>query len=146
MTTKGVSELYMYMSTAWPLVIKPSASEEWKTAKLRQLYSSFKDYSDAQVMRAAQKWTENNDRYPTVKNIITEIEFEAFRNRGEDQAARYFMERIYDDGTEYVVMHDGKVLFTWNEFVALPCNKEHIDPLEWERRFKARRKHILYGK
>jgi hypothetical protein len=53
------------------------------------------------------------------------------------------MERIYDDGTEYMVMVNGKTSFSWQEFMNLPCNPEHLDPEEWERRFKARRKEVL---
>ena len=145
MTTKGVNDLYMWLCTAWPLVVKPSASDEWKTAKLRQLYSSFKDYSDMQIMTAVQKWTENNNRYPTVKDIINEVEYAAFKAREKQGNEVYMMMRVYDDGTEYAVMYDGKAAFSWNEFIALPCNKEHLDPDEWERRFKERRRKILNG-
>lgn len=143
MTKQGVVELYTYLSTAWPLVVKPGASEVWKTAKLRELYTSFKDHDDKSVLEAFQKWTEENDKYPTLKNILNEIAWANVRRRGKDPDERYMMERIYDDGTECVVMVGGKIMFTWQEFITLPCNPEHLDPVEWERRFLNRRKLII---
>ena len=142
MTKQGAVDLYTYLSTAWVLVIKPGASEAWKTAKLREIYQTYKEYSDGEVMAAFQKWTAENDTFPTTKNIITEILFERARKRGKPKDERYFMERIDDNGTESVVMWDGKVSFTWDEFVNIPCNKDHIDPDEWARRLNVRRKQI----
>lgn len=142
MTKQGVIDLYTYLSTAWSLVVKPGASEGWKTAKLRELYQSYADFEDDEVLAAFQKWTQENEKFPTVKNIINEIMWAKVAKRGKPINERYFMERIYDDGTECVVMHDGKITFTWDEFLAIPCNKEKLDPEEWERRFVKRRKVI----
>lgn len=143
MTKQGVVDLYTYLATAWSLVVKPGASEGWKTAKLRELYDSFKDYTDEEVLVAYKKWTEQNDKYPTLKNILNEIAWIRVRKRGPEKNDRYMMERIYDDGNEYVVMVNDKIVFTWDEFINLPCNTEHLDPEEWQRRFLSRRKQIL---
>ena len=145
MTTAGVNELYTYLTTAWSLIVKPGASEGWKAAKLRELYTSYKDYTDNEVLEAWRKWTEENDKYPTLKNIINEIEWARVaksRPKG-DETKLYMMDRIYPDGNEVVVMYEGKILFTWDEFINLPCNTEHLDPDEWERRFVARRRQIV---
>lgn len=144
MTKQGVKELYMWLTASWPLVIKPGASEDFQTAKLEELYKTYKAYNDVEVRAAFEKWAEENEKFPTTKNIITEIRFAKARaGKLVDPQKRYVMERIYDDGTEYMVSHNGKATFTWTEFVNLPCNPDHIDPEEWERRFKARRKAIL---
>ena len=147
MTANGVNELYMWLSTSWPLVIKPGASQEWKTAKLKQLYTTFKEYTDSEVIAAFQKWTSENEKYPTVKNIINEIKWAQIRKLGKkaDNTVLYTMDKIDADGNEFAVMYNGKTAFTWQEFIDLPCNKDHLDPEEWERRFKLRRKRILYG-
>lgn len=144
MTKQGVIDLYTYLSTAWSLVVKPGASEGWKTAKLRELYQSYADYEDDEVLAAFQKWTQENEKFPTVKNIITEIRWAQARKSGKrvDPAARYSMEFITDDGTEYLVEYNGKTTFTWDEFVNIPRNKDRLDPEEWERRYKARRRQL----
>lgn len=145
MTQKGAKELYDWLSVAWMLVVKPSATEEWKTKKIRELYQTYREYSDADVLEAFQKWTQENEKFPTTKNIINEIQWLHVQRRGPaaDPAKRYQVERIYDDGNEYLVQCNGKINFTWDEFINLPCNPEHLDPEEWERRFKARRKQVL---
>lgn len=144
MTQQGAKELYDWLSVAWMLVVKPNATEEWKTKKIRELYQTYRDYSDADVLEAFRKWTEENEKFPTTKNIINELKWiRVQRQPKTDPAKRYQMERIYDDGNEYVVMHDGKILFTWDEFLNLPGNPEHLDPEEWARRFEARRKQVL---
>lgn len=142
MTKQGVIDLYTYLSTAWSLVVKPGASEGWKTAKLRELYQSYADFEDDEVLAAFQKWTQENEKFPTVKNIINEIMWAKVARRGKPKDERYFMERIDNEGNEFLVMHDGKVSFTWDEFINLPCNKEHLDPDEWSRRYEKRRKAV----
>ena len=142
MTKQGVIDLYTYLSTAWSLVVKPGASEGWKTAKLRELYQSYADFEDDEVLAAFQKWTQENEKFPTVKNIINEIMWSKVARRGKPINERYFMERIDNEGNEFLVMHDGKVSFTWDEFINLPCNKEHLDPDEWARRYEKRRKTV----
>lgn len=143
MTKHGAVDLYMYLSTAWPLVVKPGASETWKTAKLREIFQTFEPYTDGEVLAAYQKWTAENDKFPTTKNIITEILFERARKRGKPKDDRYFMERIDDQGNESVVMYGGKVSFSWDEFINLPMNKDRLDPDEWARRYAIRRKQIV---
>lgn len=144
MTKQGIMELYMYLSTAWPLVVRPGADENWKRAKMNELYRTWRDFEDMDVIEAFQKWTREQEKFPTTKNIINEIEWAHVKNRRTvDGPVAFQMERIRDDGTEFIVMHNGKVNFTWNEFLQIPCNTQHLDPEEWDRRFKARRKHIL---
>lgn len=143
MTQQGVQELYMWLSTAWPLVIRPGADPDWKIAKQRELYKTFRAYEDAEVHAAFQKWTSENEKFPTTKNIINEIVWSRKLHRKADPKKTYQMEKILDDGTEFVVMFNGKISFTWDEFTALPSNPEHLSPEEWERRFKVRRKAVL---
>lgn len=148
MTQQGVAELYLWLMASWPLVIKPGASESFQKAKMRELYDTFREYTDAEVSGAFKKWTDENEKFPTTKNIISEIKWARIRKSGKavDPAQLYVMERILEDGTEYMVTHNGKAAFTWDEFVDLPGNTEHLDPEEWERRFNVRRRRILYGK
>lgn len=145
MTQQGAKDLYDWLSVAWPLVIKPGAQDEWKRNKIRELYTTYKDYSDGDTLEAFRKWTEENEKFPTTKNIINELKWLQVRKRGPagDPEKRYQMERIYDDGNEYVVSYGGKINFTWEEFINLPCNPEHLDPDEWDKRFRARRKLVL---
>lgn len=134
----------MYLSTAWPLVVRPGADEAWKRAKMNELFRTYRDHEDMEVIEAFQKWTREQEKFPTTKNIINEIEWAHVKNRRTvDGKVTFQMERIRDDGTEFVVMHNGKVNFTWTEFLQVPCNTQHLDPEEWDRRYKARRKHIL---
>lgn len=148
MTQQGAVDLYQYLGAAWPLVVKPGVDEKWATAKKRELYQTYREYSDEEVMAAFQKWTAENDKYPTTKQILTEIKWARARKNTKhtDPTARYNMEIITDDGTEYMVVWNGKASFTLEEFMNIPRNKEHLDPEEWERRYKIRRKQILYGK
>ena len=144
MTQDGVNELYTWLSVAWPLVVKPGASEEWQRAKKRELYKTYRNYEDSEVQWAHEKWTAEHEKYPTTKNIINEIEWH--RIKAHSRAATtesYQMCIIDDEGTESVVSYDGKCNFTWNEFINIPRNKDRLDPDEWERRFKIRRKRVL---
>ena len=147
MTQKGAQELYMWLMAAWPLVIKANASEAFQKAKMQELFKTYKEYTDEEVSNAFQVWTENNEKFPTTKNIINEIKWSRVRKHGKqaDPEARYNMEVIADDGTEYMVCWNGKASFTLEEFINMPRNKEHLAPEEWERRFKIRRKSILGG-
>lgn len=145
MTQRGAQELYMWLMAAWPLVIKANASEAFQKAKMQELFKTYREYTDEEVSNAFQVWTENNEKFPTTKNIITEIKWARARKGGKrvDPTARYNMEVIDDDGTERMVWWNGKCSFTLEEFVNMPRNKDHLDPEEWERRFKARRKQVL---
>lgn len=143
MTSQGVDELYQYLGAAWPLVIRPGVDPEWKRAKVRELYQTYKDYEDAEVLAAFQKWTAEHEKFPAQKNIINEIMWaHAERAKLVTGEGVYQMELIDDAGTEYLVSHNGKVNFTASEFVNVPRNKEHLTPDEWERRLRARRKYI----
>lgn len=143
MTKQGVKDLYLWLTASWPLVIKPGASEAFQAAKMAELYETFKEYSDEQVHAAFQKWTEENEKFPTTKNIINEIAWAGVCSKARDTGELYMLERIDQDGTETVASYGGKILFTWNEFLQLPANKEHLTPDEWERRYKIRRRQVL---
>lgn len=145
MTQQGAVELYMYMTAAWPLVVKPGASEAWRAAKVKEIFVTYREFTDAEVHEAWQKWTAEQEKFPTTKNIINEIRWMRARRTGKkiDPTKLYTMDRIYDDGTEVMVAVGNKATFTWDEFVNLPCNPDHIDPEEWERRFRIRRKQVL---
>lgn len=147
MTQKGAQELYMWLMAAWPLVIKSNASEAFQKAKMQELYRTYQEYTDEEVRAAFDKWTDENEKFPTTKNIINEIKWGRVRKSGKhvDPTERFNMEFITDDGTEYMVMWNGKASFTLEEFMNMPRNKDHLTPDEWERRFRARRKKILYG-
>ena len=146
MTKQGVVELYTYLSTAWPLVVKPGASDAWKSAKLNELYETYRDFYNDEVLAAFQKWTAENDKFPTTKNIINEIEWARVKKRGKDTTERYMMPIIDRNGVESVIESGGKIMFTWNEFLQIPLNRDHLDPIEWERRFNIRRRQILNAK
>lgn len=147
MTQQGAADMYMWLMAAWPQVIKSNSSEAFQNAKIRELFKTYEGYTDEEVSNAFQKWTDENEKFPTTKNIINEIKWARVRKSGKpvDPTERYTMEIIEDDGTEYMVMWNGKASFTLEEFMNMPRNKDHLTPDEWERRFKARRKKILYG-
>lgn len=140
MTGDGVKQLYMWLSTAWPLVIRPGADESWKQAKLRSLYTTYEKYTDKEVSEAFQKWTEENDKYPTTKNILNEIQW-ARRMKatgGKETEQSWPMDFIKDDGAEWTYG-----FFKRDAFVMHPKNPDHLQPEEWERRYKIRRKQVL---
>lgn len=144
MTNEGVGNLYTWLSVAYPLQVRPGAEEEWKRAKKRDLYRVFRNYEDNEVRVAFEKWSDEHSKYPTNKDIIDIIEWHRVKTHSKASSEqRYQMNIIMDDGTEYVVQHDGKINFTWNEFLDIPRNKDRLDPDEWERRFKIRRKRVL---
>lgn len=145
MTSGGVENLYMYLSTAWPLVIRPGAEPEWKRAKMRELYRTYEHYEDAEVIAAFQKWTNEQEKFPATKNIINELKWLRLQKLGKkaDLKKTYQMEWIRDDGTEVLIQYDNKINYTWDEFMNVPRNKDHLDPEEWERRYKLRRASVL---
>ncbi len=147
MTQQGAADMYMWLMAAWPQVIKSNSSEAFQNAKIRELFKTYEGYTDEEVSNAFQKWTDENEKFPTTKNIINEIKWARVRKSGKpvDPTERYTMEFITDDGTEYMVIWNGKASFTLEEFVNMPRNKDHLTPDEWERRFRARRKNVLYG-
>lgn len=148
MTKDGVQQLYMYLGAAWPQVIRPGVDEAWKRAKLQELYQTFREYKDDEVQAAFMVWTEANDKWPTTKNIITEIKLIRAERAGiaPEAGKLYQMQVIFDDGNEYAVMVDGKINFTWDEFINIPRNTEHLTPDEWDRRYQKRRSQVLSEK
>ena len=144
MTQQGVVELYQYLGAAWPLVVKPGVDETWKVSKLRELATTYREYDDKEVLEAFQKWTEENEKYPTTKNIITEIKWaQAQRNLGNRENEELWQAPRWINGQEVLIMRDGKIQWKRSEFIQQPWNTEHLQPEEWEKRFKATRKRWL---
>lgn len=145
MTTEGIAELYTRLTISWPMTFKQAVSEDWKRSAYKTYYDSFRDYSDAEVLEGLQKWTEENEKAPTIKALLNEAKWLRLRKLGKkaDPKQTYQMETISDEGVESVVMHNGKVNFTWEEFMDIPRNKDRLDPEEWDRRFRIRRKKVL---
>ncbi len=139
MTTGGVENLYMYLSTAWPLVIKPGAEPEWKRAKMRELYRTYEHHEDAEVIAAFQKWTAENEKFPTTKNIMNELKWlQLKKSRKQENEELWPMDFITKAGVEWSFG-----AFKRADFINHPRNPEHLDPEEWERRFRLTRKRIL---
>lgn len=144
MTQTGVNDLYNWLTASWPLVISPRAEDDWKKAKKRELYTTFKEYDDKEVLSAFERWTEKEPKFPTTSDIINEIKWHQVRDKVKaSQGELYQMPIIFDDGNEYLCEYNGKINFTWEEFKNLPRNKDHLDPIEWERRYDKRRRQIL---
>ena len=132
MTQQGVTMLYEYLAAAWPLVIKPGVDEAWKRGKLKELYRTYDNYRDEEVLEAFQKWTDENDRFPTTKNILNEIRWARTIKAGpKENETLWPMNIIYNDGNEYCYGCFKRV-----DFINHPRNPEHLDPEEWERRFR----------
>ena len=148
MTKQGINEVYMFMMATWPLQYKTWSNETFQAAKLKQMHDTYKDYKDEEVMSAFQKWAEENDNFPSTRQILNELKWKRAVRPGKfvDPSTLYMMDVIGPDGTEYVVEKDGKCTFTLEEFINIKRNKDHLDPEEWERRFKERRRRILNAK
>ena len=139
MTKDGVKSLYQWLSTAWPLVVKVGADDGWKQAKLRELYATYADCTDGEVCSAFQKWTFENNKFPTTHDILNEIKWaRATAHAKENDNELYSLDVIYADGNEWSYGY-----FTRADFINHPKNKEHLSPEEWERRFNIRRRDIL---
>lgn len=145
MTKQGINDVYMFIMASWPLQYKTWASESFQAARFRQMAETFKDYGDEEVMRAFQKWAEENDNFPSTRQIINELKWARTLRPGRyiDPNSLHMMEIITADGTEYVVEKNGTCLFSAVDFMTLARNKDHLDPAEWERRFVERRRRIL---
>lgn len=137
MTGNGVTEFYNRLSVAWPMVYKPGVSEEWKRSALKSYYDAFRDYTDAEALMALMKWTQENEKPPTIKNIINELKWArtAKAVRGRENEKLWPMDWMDKDGNEW----------TWGsfkraDFVNHPRNPNRLDPEEWERRFKIQRR------
>ena len=140
MTQNGVNDLYQYLGAAWPLVIKPGVDEAWKRVKMRELFKTYREYDDEEVLEAFQKWTEENEKFPTTKNIITEIKWaQTKKHVGNRENIELWQAPIWKDKQEMLISHDGCIQWKRDEFVQQPWNPEHLQPEEWERRFKATR-------
>lgn len=136
MTQGGVNELYLWLTAAWPLVIKPGASDEWQRAKKRELYQTYKEYTDKEVQAAFQKWTEENEKFPTTRAIINELKWTQVKKStaGRENEERWPMCWLDRDGNEWSYGN-----FVRAEFLNHPRNPEHLQPEEWERRFNVTR-------
>lgn len=139
MTQKGVRDLYEYLSAAWPLVIKPGVDEAWKTAKMRELYQTHRSHGDREVLAAYQKWTEENDKFPTTKNIINEIKWARVLHStaGRENETYWPMDFFDKDGNEWTIGS-----FKRADFINHLRNPNKLQPEEWERRFKSTRSRL----
>lgn len=145
MTTEGVKELYVRLQISWPTTYKQNVSDEWKRSAYKTYFGSFREFTDHEVLEALLKWTAENEKAPSIKALINEAKWLRLQKLGKkaDPKTTYQMEWIRDDGTEVLIMHNGKINFTWEEFLNVPRNKNHLDPEEWERRYKLRRAAVL---
>ena len=139
MTQQGTVQLYEYLGAAWPLVIKPGVDVRWKQNKIMELFKTYLDYTDTEVMEAYQKWTEENEKFPTVKNIINEIRWLRARRGGKTENEELHQAPVWIDGQERLIMYGGKIAWKRVDFVNQIWNPEKLQPEEWERRFKATR-------
>ena len=134
MTTRGAQELYMWLMATWPGTIRPNASEDFVASKVRQLLKMYEKYTDQEVMEACQRWAENNEHYPTPKNIINEIKWtKRVKAKGENEEL-WPMDFISKDGIEWSFG-----CYKRADFVNHRRNPEHLEPEEWERRLKKAR-------
>ena len=140
MTQQGVVALYEYLGAAWPLVIKPGVDEQWKRAKMRELFTTYKEFKDEEVLEAFNKWTNENEKFPTTKNIINEIKWLQVKHAGGiKENEELHQAPIWKDGEEQLISKGGKIAWKRVEFVNQPWNPEKLQPEEWERRFKVTR-------
>ncbi len=139
MTRQGVSNLFMWMMAAWPTVIKPGASESFQNAKMQELLKTYHDYDDAEVMAAFQRWSENNEKFPTTHNIINEMKWARAKAALKDRETEEYwpIDIILDDMTELTYGS-----YKRPEFLTHPKNPEHLQPEEWERRFRRRKQQL----
>ena len=140
MTQQGVVNLYEYLGAAWPLVIRPGVDDQWKRAKYRELFQTYRPYTDDEVMEAFQKWTGENEKFPTTKNIINEIIWarRIKSTKGKENTELWPMDFIKADGSEWTYGS-----FKRDDFVNHHRNPDHLQPEEWERRFRITRKRII---
>ena len=109
-------------------------------AKMRELYKTYKEYTDEEVLAAFQKWTEENEKFPTTKNVLNEIKWARRLKmpKGKENVIYWPMDVIYENGNEWTYGS-----FKREAFVDHPKNPDHLQPEEWERRFKLRRRAIM---
>lgn len=137
MTSNGVSDLYDRLTTLWPMVYKPNASENWKRSALKNYYEAFKDFTDAEVMTALMAWALDNEKPPTIKNIVNEVQWTRVKKStaGRENEELWPMDWIDKDGFEW-----SWGCFKRSDFLKHPKNLDKLQPEEWERRFRAQRR------
>lgn len=136
-------EIYTWLTAGWPNTLKPGASEEFVRAKMRELIKDYARYSKDEVLEGIDRWRANNEKFPTTKNIINEIEWlrsqeNARRKSSGEDPDEWPMLIIYDDGYEACYG-----IFTRAQFVNHPKNSENLEPEEWLRRYGKRRDAII---
>ena len=116
MTTEGIKELYTRLVISWPTIYRQNGSEDYNRSMMKTYYDSFRDLTDEEVLAGLQKWTEANEKAPSIKALINEAKWLRLQKLGKkaDPKTTYQMEWIRDD-----------------------------DPEEWERRYKLRRTSVL---
>ena len=141
MTYSEADELYMWLAASWPLTIRPNATEEFRRVKTEELRQSFAKYSYTEVGEAFYRWKMENEKFPSVKNIINEIEWLRKKNQAQGAANPddygWPMEIVYADGHEACYG-----VFNRQQFINHAKNPEHLQPEEWRRRFMKRRQQI----
>lgn len=136
MTNNGVADLYDRMVSFWPMVYKPNASENFKQTSMKNFREAYQKYSDTEVLTALMTWALDNEKPPTVKNIINEVEWAKVKRStaGRENEQLWPMDCIDKEGREFTYGS-----FKRADFLQHPMNTEGLQPEEWERRFKATR-------
>lgn len=135
MTQKGIEDYFSRLQTFWPMVYK-SGSDGWRSSTLRSFYEAFKKYTDTEVLTALMTWALDNEKPPTVKNLVNEIEWTKVKRStaGRENEQLWPMDCIDKEGREFTYGS-----FKRADFLQHPMNTEQLQPEEWERRFKATR-------
>lgn len=136
-------EIYTWLSASWPTVIKPGAGDEFVRVKLREIAKDFQAYTKDEVLAGIDRWRQNNEKYPSTKNLINEVEWlrrqKAIKRRAAgDSESLWPMLIIDDDGYEACYGQ-----YVREAFVNHPMNIEKLEPEEWLRRFQVRKGKII---
>lgn len=139
MTTEGIKELYTRLAISWPTIYRQNGSEGYNRSMMKIYYDSFRDLTDEEVLAGLQKWTEENEKAPTIKALINEAKWLRIKNAPKaENEELHPMDFITKEGIEW-----SYGLFKRSDFVNHPRNPEHLQPEEWERRFNLTRKRII---
>ena len=136
MTQQGVKDLYMWQMATWPSVIRVNASEAFTAAKIKELAVTYQYYKDQEVFDAFSQWADDNKTYPSTAEIKHLIKYNKIKAQGLENEKYWPMCFIDKEGHEYCWG-----LFTRADFISNKHNPSRLQPEEWERRFKATRRH-----
>lgn len=130
------AEIYQWLSAGWPEVLRPGSSDVFVSSKIREILKDFSTYDKDTVLEAINHWRQNNDKFPTSKNIINEIMWQKIqtaaklREENPEEADGYPMEIVFSDGREACYG-----TFNRERFMSHAKNPDHLSPEEWKRRF-----------